>query len=158
MFFSYYKCEVDNFQKYLKEEELSDNTIGQYIRDVQIFLDWAGNMTVEKDTVIAYKNELTGKYKVSSVNAKLTAVNRFLHYTGHKEMTVKNLKIQRQIYCSEKKELKRSEYMRLIKTAKKMNNDKLSLLIQTIGSTGIRVSEVRYITTEAVKKVKYRFN
>ena len=143
---------IDCFKKYLREEEKSENTIEKYLRDVRAFAAYLKSAEITKETVIAYKNKLLSEnYAVRSVNSMLIAVNRFLRFCGLESCCVRLLKIQRQIYCPEEKELTKSEYIRLCRTAAQNRNKRLNLILQTICGTGIRVSELRYITVDAVK-------
>ncbi len=137
---------------YLKSEEKSENTIEKYVRDVRAFAAYAGNAEITKESVIAYKNKLLSEgYAVRSINSMLASINSLFTFLGWENLKVKSLKLQRQIYCPEEKELTKAEYMRLINAAKQKDNERLNLLIQTICGTGIRVSELQYITVEAVK-------
>ena len=146
------ETQIVAFAVYLKSEEKSENTIEKYIRDVRAFFAYTNSTEITKETVIAYKNKLqTDNYAVRSINSMLASINSLLSFLGWKEMKVKSIKLQRQIYCSEEKELTKAEYMRLVQTAKQNGNKRLDLLIQTICGTGIRVSELQYITVEAVK-------
>ncbi len=101
--------------------------------------------------MLTYKNELIEKYSPRSVNSMLAALNKFLEYLNLSELKLKPLKIQREIFSSEKKELTQKDYQRLIETAQKKGKHKLSLIIQTICSTGIRVSELKFIQFESLK-------
>lgn len=144
---------LNMYRTYLVERERSVSTIRQYIRDVERFLRETGDCGPgTKAKVIAYKEDLCGRYRISSVNAKIAAINSFLEFTGRSDMKVKYLKVQRQLYCPRNKELTKSEYLRLLDFAKKSGDDRLYLMVQTLGGTGIRVSELRYITVEAVRK------
>ncbi len=141
------------FAAYLKSEEKSENTVEKYIRDARAFFACVGNGEITKETVIAYKNKLLSEnYAARSINSMLASVNSLLSFLGWAELKVKSIKLQRQIYCPEEKELTKEEYIRLVSTAKKKGNQRLNLLIQTICGTGIRVSELQYITVEAVKR------
>ncbi|MGI5896625.1 MAG: tyrosine-type recombinase/integrase [Oscillospiraceae bacterium] len=140
--------EVRRFARYLAEEEKSAATIEKYLRDVRRFIRFAANQTLNKTLVLQYKSTLHERYAAASVNSMLTALNSFLRFTGCLECCVKLLKIQRQIFCAEEKELCKQEYQRLLKAAK---NSRISLIIQTICCTGIRVSELNYISVEAVR-------
>ncbi len=151
MKFNKWKSEITKFSLYLEKEERSEATRAQYIRDVACFLDWAKDCEAVKETVIRYKEKLMEEYKASSVNTKLAALSSFFSFLNRSDLKVKQLKIQRQAYCSKDRELIREEYLRLIDAAKRQGNEKLSLIIQTICSTGIRVSELRFITVEAVQ-------
>ena len=107
---------------------------------------------VSKDLVIEYKQKLIADgYAVSSINSMLAAVNSLFDYLGWIDCKVKSIKIQRQIYCPENKELSRVEYLRLVETAERNHNHRLNMILQTIGGTGIRISELQFITVEAVK-------
>ena len=144
--------QITAFAVYLKNEEKSDNTIDKYIRDVRVFSAYIGKAEITKETVIAYKNKLiSDNYAVRSINSMVASLNGLFSFLGWADLKVKSIKLQRQIYCPEEKELTKAEYMRLVNTAKQKGNERLNLLIQTICGTGIRVSELQYITVEAVK-------
>ena len=143
---------IYHFKKYLREEEKSKNTIEKYLRDVRAFAAYLGGAAVTKETVIAYKNKLLSEnYAVRSVNSMLASLNSLFALLGWTDCKVKSIKLQRQIYCPEEKELTKAEYMRLVNTAKQKGNERLNLILQTICGTGIRVSELQYITVEAVE-------
>lgn len=143
---------IGDFSCYLKREEKSENTIGKYLRDVQAFAAYLGGAEITKETVIAYKNKLLSEnYAVRSINSMMASINSLFSFLGRTDCRVKSIKLQRQIYCSEEKELTKAEYMRLVNTAKQKGNERLNLILQTICGTGIRVSELQYITVEAVK-------
>ena len=143
---------VQSFKKYLREEEKSANTIEKYLRDVRAFAEYLGGAEVTKEAVIAYKSKLLAEsYAVRSINSMLASLNGLFSFPGWTDCRVKSIKLQRQIYCPEEKELTKAEYMRLVNTAKQKGNERLNLILQTICGTGIRVSELQYITVEAVK-------
>ena len=145
--------DIQNFLMYLQEEEKSTNTIEKYLRDVRAFARYTGEKSITKETVIAYKNELIKKqYAVRSVNSMLASINSLFLFLGWVEYRVKSIKLQQQVYCSEEKELTKAEYMRLVNAAKEKGNKRLNLLLQTICATGIRVSELEYVTVEAAKR------
>lgn len=144
--------EIERFRNYLREEEKSENTIEKYIRDVTAFSAYC-NGAITKDTVIAYKQSLIdGGYAVRSINSMLASLNSLFSFLGWYELRVKSLKIQQQVFCPEEKELTRAEYERLCRTAERKHNERLCLILQTICGTGIRVSELQFITVEAVRK------
>ena len=144
--------QIAAFAVFLKSEEKSENTVEKYIRDVKAFSTYISEKEITKQTVIAYKNKLlSDNYAVRSVNSMLASINSFLSFLGWVDFKVKSIKLQRQIYCPEEKELTKADYMRLVHTAKQKGNERLNLLIQTICGTGIRVSELQYITVESVK-------
>ena len=144
--------QISVFAVYLKSEEKSENTIEKYIRDIRAFANYVDEAEINKETVIAYKNKLVSdNYAVRSINSMVASLNCLFSFLGWADVKVKSIKLQRQIYCPEEKELTKAEYMRLVNTAKQKGNERLNLLIQTICGTGIRVSELQYITVEAVK-------
>ncbi len=141
-----------SFEKYLSEQEKSSSTIEKYIRDVRAFAVFIENSKITKETVIAYKKSLQENYAVRSVNSMLASVNSLFAFLGWHDLRVKSLKLQQQVFCPEEKELTKAEYSRLCITAKRKHNERLNLILQTICGTGIRVSELQYITVEAVKQ------
>lgn len=147
-----YKIQLTAYIDYLEREERSAATIAQYHRDIFRFLSWAEGMEAVKDTVIRYKQYLQTEYQATSVNVKLAAINGFFTFLERFDLRVKQLKIQRQAYCSSKKELSKEEYRRLVAAANQQGKEKLSLVLQTICGTGIRISELQFITVEAVRQ------
>ncbi len=137
------------YKAYLINDEKSEATVEKYVRDVSVFSNWLGERALEKEAVMLYKAELAENYAVASVNAAISSLNSFFSFICRSDLKIKTLKIQKQIFASDKKELTKSEYERLLMAANK--NKRLYLLMQTICSTGIRVSELKYITAEAVE-------
>ena len=138
------------YQQHLIWDEKSMATVEKYLRDVRAFVLYADANEITKEIVLEYKKELQCKgYAVRSVNSMLASLNSFFVYMGWTECKVKSLKLQRQLYCAEEKELTKAEYERLLKAAEK--KVQLRLVMQTICGTGIRVSELKYFTVEAVK-------
>ena len=144
---------IKQLQKQLVSEEKSQNTIEKYIRDISAFAKYLGGEFISKEKAIAYKQELISKgYAVRGVNSIIASLNSLFDYLNRIDCKLKSIKIQRQAFCSEQQELTKAEYIRLINTAKGKGNARLNLLIQTICGTGIRVSELQFITVEAVRK------
>lgn len=143
---------MQEFELYLRDEERSAATVEKYMHDVRCFAEFAGSSEITKQTVLEYKNTLGASYAVSSANSMIAALNSFLRFCGWHDLCVKQFKVQRQAYCSEEKELTRAEYLRLLDAANARRNERLNLIIQTICGTGIRVSELQYITVEALKR------
>lgn len=135
---------------YLKKEEKSMATISQYEYAVRQFLRFAGEQDLCKEMVISFKNDLLQKYKCSSVNAKLAALNGYLSFIGRGELRIRQIRVQRNTFISRERLLTKKEYSRLLKAARIRKKGRLALLMQTICATGIRVSELKYITVEAV--------
>ena len=146
---------VAEFSAHLKNEEKSKNTTEKYLRDVRMFAAHFRGTEITKEMVIAYKSKLLAKhYAVRSVNSMLASLNSLFTFLGWSDCKVKSMKLQRQIYCPEEKELTKAEYLRLVNTAKRKGKERLNLILQTICGTGIRVSELEYITVEAAKSGK----
>lgn len=143
---------LDSFKTYLTNEEKAPATITKYVRDIRLFLEWLQSADLDKSAVLAYKAYLMDRYAPASVNAAIASLNSFFGYCEWYELRVKSLKIQRQVFASQDKELTKKEYERLLKVAEARKKHRLSLLMQTICSTGIRVSELRFITVEAVNR------
>ena len=143
---------MKSFNDYLINEEKAAATVNKYLHDVGEFQIWLGDQELCKTVVLAYKSYLFERYAPASVNAALSSLNSFFNFMEWYDLRVKNLKIQKQIFASTDKELTKAEYERLLQTAKQKKNERLYLLMQTICSTGIRVSEVRYVTVEAVSR------
>lgn len=142
---------IENFKIYLIEEEKSKNTIEKYIRDITFFMMWLGTQEITKILVLEYKKILCRKYAPASVNAAISSLNSFFAFMEWNDIRIKSLKIQRPIFSSMDKELTKTEYERLLKAAKEKKDLRLYHLMQTICSTGIRISELSYITTESIK-------
>ncbi len=143
-------AQLVDYCKYLESEERSPATIQKYLRDVRAFLVFAGKRAVTKELVITYKNYLIeSSYMPASINSMLAALNNFFAFMNWTDCRVKNLRTQRKAYCPEERELTRAEYMRLLHAAR--DDPRLHLVLQTICGTGIRISELKHFTIEAVK-------
>ncbi len=149
---------IQKFKQYLIEEEKSDNTIEKYIRDVYTFALWLQDGETDKTVVLEYKKKLMEHYAPASVNSILSSLNSFFTFNEWFDFKIKTLKIQRQIFSSKDKELTKAEYERLLTAAKNKKNKRLYYLMQTICSTGIRVSELKFITVDAVKSGQATIN
>ena len=143
---------IAEFREHLILEERSEITVEKYIRDVKAFSVYTQNTAVTKEIVIAYKKHLQENYAVRSVNSMLASINSLFAFLGWHDLRVKSLKLQQQVFCPEEKELTKAEYARLCRTAERKHNERLNLILQTICGTGIRVSELQFITVEAVKQ------
>lgn len=143
---------MEDFKAYLLEQERSEATIEKYMRDVRKFIFWLDKRELNKSEVLAFKRALGKEYKITSANSILSAVNTYLKFIGREEYKVKAFKSQKETFCSEDKELTREEYERLLRASK--DDLQLNLLMQTICTTGIRVSEHKFITVEAAKAGK----
>ena len=143
---------IKRFELYLYEEERSGNTIEKYMRDIRFFREWLQGRSIDKSVVIEYKKELCKGYAVKSVNSMLSSINAFFVFMGWYDLKVKALKIQRRIFVDKSKELSKAEYEQLLFAAKDKKNERLYYLMQTIASTGLRVSEIKYVTCESVRQ------
>lgn len=139
------------FARQLGEEERSPATLEKYLREVRQFAAFLGGREVTRDLAAAWREELSARQSPATVNGKLTALDRLLAFLGWEDCRVKHLRVQRQLFRDSARELSREEYARLVETARRLGRSRLSLLMETICATGIRVSEVRYITVEAAR-------
>lgn len=143
---------LQEYVQHLKFEERAGETIKKYRRDVEEFMRWLSGRTVTKEEVLAWKEELIGGgLSASTVNTKLAALNGFLNLFGWTECRVKSLKIQRQVFRDPAKELTKKEFERLLEAARSLGRERILLAMEAICAAGIRISELRYITVEAVK-------
>lgn len=147
---------LGEFESYMYREERSRNTVDKYIRDLRAFAAYLDGRRLDKEMVLGWKAFLEERYEPSSVNSMLAAVNTFLGWLGQPQMKVKPLRIQREIFARPEKELTRGEYLRLVETARRERRPRLALVLQTICATGIRVSELRFITAEAAREGRAR--
>ena len=142
------------YEQYLREEERSRATVEKYLRDVRKFREYlylSGEAAFQKEQVLAYKQYLNEHYKTTSVNSMLAAINSFFDYLGWGECKVKLFRIQRVQFSEKEKELTEKDYERLVHTAERKGDTRMSMLLQTIGCTGIRISELRFITVESLE-------
>jgi len=138
------------FREHLIREERSMATAEKYLRDMHTFQKFAAGKAVTKELTIAYKEYLQQQnYALRSINSMLASLNSFFAYVGWMDCKIKALRCQRQIYSTEEKELTKTEYLRLLKASE--NQPQLNAVIQTICGTGIRVSELKYFTLDAVR-------
>ena len=148
---------LQSFQQYLLQEEREEGTIEKYLRDAGRFLAWIGELLPTdapswKEKAIQWKEHLCGeKYSPTTINSMLAAVNKLLAFLGFPEVRIKYLRVQRKLFRQSEKELTKEEYLRLIESAHTLGRERLALLMEAICATGIRVSEVRYLTVEAVR-------
>ena len=148
---------IKAFERYLFEAEKSTNTILKYIRDIRSFGAFTKKAELTREMVLAFKNKLLEEgFAPASINSMIASVNCFLIFLGQPDWKLKAMKLQRPVCSSAEQELTKEEYLRLVKTAQKQENRRLSLLLQTLCGTGIRVSELQFITVEAIKRGEAR--
>lgn len=145
---------VRKFEAYLVLQEKSRATVEKYVRDASAFAEYTGDAEITKETVIAYKEHLMKNHAVRSVNSYLASLNSLFAFLNRADLKVKSIKLQRQIFCPEDRELTREEYRRLCKAAADNHNERLHVMLQTICGTGIRVSELQFVTVEAARQGK----
>ncbi len=144
-------AQIAAFGRYLRKEEKSPGTREKYCRDIWAFSAWLDGRGLTKEVVTAWKEHLAAeRYAPVTINSMLASVHAFLRFTGWGECRVKYLKLQRRLFREDSRELTREEYGRLLDTARDLGRERLALVMETMGATGIRVSEVKYITAEAV--------
>lgn len=149
--------QIREYAKRLYREEKSKATQEKYLRDVRVFYEYSMDNEITREIVVAWKQSLVSKgYAIRSINSMLASVNSLLDCLGASDCKVKNIRTQRKMYCTEDQELTKAEYMRLLAASKK--NEQLNLVIQTICGTGIRVSELRFFTVEAIRNGEVTVN
>lgn len=142
---------IEEYKTYLDAQERSAATISKYLRDVRAFCAFLADRELDKAAVVAYKEALEPRYAAASVNSMLAAVNGFTEFLGRGECRVRQLRVQRRAFLSREKELDKTEYLRLLSAAQDGKNCRLYLLMQAVCSTGIRISELRFITVQAAR-------
>lgn len=144
---------ISAFVEYLREEEREENTIQKYVRYVREFACYLDGRDASKSTAVEWKESLQdGRFAPATVNAKIASLNAFFGFAGWGECRVKSLRLQKRVFRDPGRELSREDYERLIRTAHQKGDERLTLVMETICATGIRVSEVKYITVNAVNE------
>ena len=147
--------DINNYERNLVLEERSTGTIQKYLRDVRTFYSYLpASKAFDKESVIAYKEYLNQKFAVSTANSMLAAINSLFSFLGWYECRVKPFKQQRRIFRDKNRELSKTEYLKLLDAAKEKGNRRLFYLMQTLCATGVRISELRFITAESVRSGK----
>ena len=152
------KAAVTTYLQFLKIQEKSKGTLEKYQRELLDLAKYLAGKKVTREDLVVWKEELEKRYSPAGVNGRLVAANGFFSFFGRYDLRLKLLKIQKEIFMREEKELTRAEYGRLVRTAERKGKERLSVLIQTICATGIRVSELEFITVEAVKRGRAEVN
>ena len=146
---------IEKFQGYLWNEEHACSTVEKYVRNIRLFAAWLGEKSVTKEAVTEWKAYLhKEKYAHSTINSKLASLNRFFRFAGLEECRVRYFHIQRKMFQDDSKDLTRSEYEQLLEAACISGEKRLGLAMEMMGSAGIRVSELVYITVEAAREGK----
>lgn len=149
---------LKSFVEYLHEQEKSNSTIKSYQRELFALQMYIDDNPLTKEKVLEYKSLLTKQYTPSTCNVAIAAINSFLRFIGRQDLTIKPLRIQRQIFEDKDRELTKKDYEKLIRAATINGDERTALAIQTICATGIRVSELQFITIEALKQGQAQVN
>lgn len=144
--------DIIEFERYLLNAEKAAATIEKYLHDLRVFAAWSSEKDINKEMVLEYKQKLLSIYSPVSVNSIISSMNSFFSYKEWYDCRVKTVKIQKKIFENKEKVLTKAEYERLLNAAEKKKNKRLYMVMQIICSTGIRVSELKYITVRAVKR------
>ncbi len=144
---------LENYKRYLEDEEKSPATIDKYIRDNRKIMKYAEGTLLTKPLLLAFKEKLykTDGYKVNSANSILESVNRFFEFMEWYELRVKTYRTQQETFCPEERHLTKKEYKKLLAEARKQGKQRLYLIMETLASTGMRVSELQFATVEAAR-------
>jgi site-specific recombinase XerD len=145
---------LEKYRAYLADEEKSIATATKYIRDIRKFKEYAGGCSITKEIVAGYKEDLrvNKKYKLSSINSFLIAINSFFSYMGWYGLRVKTYKVQKELFAPAGKDLSKQDYKKLVYAARRKGKKRLAMVIQTICATGMRVSELSSVTANSVRK------
>lgn len=145
--------QIAAYGRYLKQEERTPATLEKYLRDIRAFALWLDGRPVTKEAVTGWKERLLAEHRApSTVNTALSALNGLFRFLGWEGCRARFVKVQRRLFRDPARELTRTDYDRLITTARELGRDRLALLMEAICSTGVRVSEVRYLTVEAAQR------
>ena len=145
--------QIMDYGAYLRGQEREASTIEKYLHDVREFCSWIAGRTLNKERIAEWKENLCRSgFAPVTINCKIAAVNGFLEFIGRQECRVKPLRIQRRVFRDSSRELTKAEYEKLVSTAVCLGKERLALVLETICATGIRVSELKNITVEAVSR------
>lgn len=152
------RCNLQSFKDVLYNNEKSRATIDKYVRSMERLSEFLEGRDISKELLIRYRDELLQKCKAQTVNGVLSAINAYLDYCGMSDMKMRLLRVQRQPFLEASRELSREEYKRLLSAARRRKDHRLYMLLLTLGSTGIRISELVFITVEAVRNGQAQIN
>lgn len=152
--FTFYpEKEITEFGYYLYERENAPATIKKYLTDIRTFVKFMdGRYEIDKERILSYKEWLLASYSPGSINSMLVALNQFLEFLGAARLKVRRVKVQKQVFLAEEKNLTKADYNRLRNTALMQGKEQLALILEVIASTGIRISELQYFTVEQIKR------
>lgn len=143
---------LTRFRRHLLDMEKSAATVEKYLRDAAHFTRFLSGRPADRQRILEYKESLARDYAPASANSMLASLGALLRFCNRPDLCVRQLRVQRQAYIPQQRELSRAEYQRLVRAARAQGRKRLCCLIQTICATGVRVSEVQFITVEALLK------
>lgn len=149
-----YMSELREYGEYLRDREMSENTVGKYLRDAENFLQFSNGREISRELMMEYKSYILNAWKISSVNSMITAVNSYLKWAGQAEFSIHTCRVQKQIFREKSRELGKEEYYRLLNAAVSEKRERLSGILRTIAATGMRIGELRYLTVETLSRQK----
>ncbi|MBO7251853.1 MAG: tyrosine-type recombinase/integrase [Oscillospiraceae bacterium] len=140
------------FSRQMEAEEKSALTREKYLRDTRRFAQWLAGRPLTRENLLTYKQMLSQDYALTSANSMIAAVNAFLRFLQREELVIRQFRLQKTIWCSEARELTRADYQKLVSAARIAGKERLALVIQTVCVTGIRISELPFLTVEAARR------
>ena len=146
--------ELREYGEYLRDREMSENTVGKYLRDAENFLQFSNGREISRELMMEYKSYILNAWKISSVNSMITAVNSYLKWAGQAEFSIHTCRVQKQIFREKSREIGKEEYYRLLNAAVSEKRERLSEILRTIAATGMRIGELRYLTVETLSRQK----
>lgn len=152
------KLKIGEFRIYLRENERAESTVQKYVREVERLSEFLAGESITKEKILQYREVLKGRYQARTVNGKLSAINAYVSFVGTENCKVKLLRIQNRPFVDPSRQLEEREYHKLLLAAKKMKKERLYYMLLSICGTGIRVSELQYITVESVREGKAEIN
>ena len=143
---------LDEFILSLKEDEKADKTITKYKTNIRAFIEFSKDKGLTKRTVIEFKEKLdqVDEYLPNTTNNYLVVINKFLNFIGKKDLCVKVIKQQKKF--SLEYSLSKSDYHRLLRTAKKYEEYDNYIILRILAETGIRISELAFFKIEVLDK------
>ena len=146
-----YVMQIRKFKEQLYYNEKSTATIQKYIASIEKFTEYLNGQELTKEQLLEYREWMEQRYSPQTVNVEISAINAWLKFCKMDSLRLKMLRVQRESFLSEEREITKAEYQKLLSTAKRIGKERLYLIMMTLGGTGIRISELKYITVEAIQ-------
>lgn len=144
------ECMIQEFENHLYENERAPLTVQKYVHEAELLMEFLGGREITKERMLKYRQYLEEQFSVRTVNSKISAINTYLKFCGMEGCKIRLLKVQRQVFVEEDKQLTEKDYKRLLSAAANCGKKRLYYLLLTLGGTGIRISELKFITVNAV--------